>query len=246
MPRLYQALLLALCGCIQSLPLFAAEAADDRSVLLIATEGMADPRFRQSVVLVTQHGPSRSTVGVIVNRVLDVGLDRVFPELKQAARHRLHYGGPVVPGQIVFMVRGETAPAAAIALAERLFLSSDGDSLRQLLDAQTPAARLRVFTGFASWAPYQLESEIDRGDWYLLPVDVDALFNDPLDEMWPKLWRRATQVMVRAPSVAPANGHGDARMSLQQTAVGLGETDYFPGRAARILAASSLHQQESP
>ncbi len=197
--RLYIALLITLCGCIQSLPLFAAEIADGRSVLLIAAEGMADPRFRQSVVVVTRHGRSRSTVGVIVNRVLDVGLERVFPELKQTAQHRLHYGGPVAPGQIVFMLRSETAPAAAITLAERLFLSSDGDSLRQLLEAPTPATRIRVFKGFASWAPDQLESEIDRGDWYLLPVDADTLFNDPLDEMWPRLWRRATQVMVQAP-----------------------------------------------
>ena len=51
--------------------------------------------------------------------------------------------------------------------------------------------------------PNQLEAEIDRGDWYLLPVDADALFNDPLDDLWPKLWRRATQVMVRAPASTP-------------------------------------------
>jgi len=245
--RLHLALLFTLCGCIQPLPLFAAEAADGGSVLLIAAEGMVDPRFRQSVVLVMRHGRSRSTVGVIVNRVLDAGLDRAFPELKQAAQHRLHYGGPVAPGQIVFMVRGEKAPTEAIALAERLFLSSDGDSLRQLLEAPMPVTRLRVFAGFASWVPYQLENEIDRGDWYLLPVDVDALFEDPLDEMWPRLWRRATQVMVRAPSVVPASGRRDARISLkQQAAAGLGETDYFPRRAERILAAFSLHQQESP
>lgn len=199
MRRLYSALLIILCGCIPSLPLHAAEPVDSRSMLLIAAEGMADPRFRQSVVLVTRHGRSRSTVGVIVNRALDLGLDRVFPELKQAAQHRLHYGGPVAPGQIVFLVRSETEPAEAITLAERLFLSSDGDSLRRLLEAPTPATHLRVFNGFASWAPYQLESEIRRGDWYLLPVDADALFKEPLDELWPRLWRRATQLMVRAP-----------------------------------------------
>lgn len=199
MHRLYSVLLIVLCGGTPWLPLQAAEPADSRSMLLIAAEGMADPRFRQSVVLVTRHGSSRSTVGVIVNRTLDIGLDRVFPELKQAAQHRLHYGGPVAPGQIVFLVRSETKPAEAITLAEHLFLSSDGDSLRRLLETPTPATRLRVFAGFASWAPYQLESEIDRGDWYLLPVDADALFNDPLDEMWPRLWRRATQVMVQAP-----------------------------------------------
>lgn len=200
MSRLFPALLIAFCCSMQSLPLHAAEALDSRSVLLVAAEGMADPRFRQSVVLVTRHGRNRATVGVIVNRALDVALDRVFPELTQAAQHRLHYGGPVAAGQIVFMVRSEAAPAAAIPLAERLFLSSDSDSLRQLLGAPTPASRLRVFNGFASWAPDQLEGEIDRGDWYLLPVDADLLFSDPLDALWEKLWRRATQVMVRAPS----------------------------------------------
>ena len=201
MPRLRLALLIILCACLRSPLLFAAETADGRSVLLIASEDMVDPRFRQSVVLVTRHGRTNSPVGVIVNRVLDAGVDRAFPDIKQAAQHRLHYGGPVAPGEIVYMLRSETAPAAAITLAERLFLSSDRDILRTLLEAPTPATRLRVFSGFASWAPYQLESEIGRGDWYLLPVDVDALFNDPLEEMWPRLWRRATQVMVQAPQV---------------------------------------------
>jgi putative transcriptional regulator len=201
MKRLRRILLIALC--CSPLSLCAAETADGRSVLLVAAEGMADPRFSQTVVLVTRHGRSRSTIGVIVNRVLDTPLDRVFPDIKPAAQHRLHYGGPVAQGQLVFLVRSESAPAAAIELAARLFISSDGDSLRALLGVPTPASRLRVFNGFASWAPDQLEGEIDRGDWYLLPVDADVLFGEPLDELWPKLWRLATQIRVQAP---PATG----------------------------------------
>ncbi len=88
---------------------------------------MDDPRFRRSVVLVTRHGRSNATIGVIVNRPLKAGLDRVFPEIKEAAQHRLHYGGPVAPGDIVFMLRGETAPASSIPLIEGLFLGSDID-----------------------------------------------------------------------------------------------------------------------
>ena len=189
------ALMAALWLC--SAPLRAADAEGASSVLLIAAEGMADPRFRQSVVLVTRHGSSNATVGVIVNRSLGVPLDRLFPELKQAAEHHLHYGGPLAEGRVVFLVRSTEAPAA-IAMAEQLFLSSDGGSLRRLLAAPTPVKRLRVFSGFASWAPDQLEHEIDRGDWYLLPVDADALFGEALDDMWPRLWRRATQLMVQA------------------------------------------------
>lgn len=190
--------LLALLLCIAPLLPRAAEPAGDNSVLLVAAEAMKDPRFRQTVVLVTRHGRSRSTIGVIVNRSLAIPLDRVFPREAQAAAHRLHYGGPVASGQIVFLLRADAAPTDAIAVGKRLFLGSHRGSLLQLLGAPTPATQLRVFDGFASWAPYQLESEIARGDWHVLPLDEDAVLDTPLDEIWPKLLSRATQVMVRA------------------------------------------------
>lgn len=191
---------LLLLACCWASPLArATEPAPNRSVLLIANEEMGDPRFRESVVLVTRHGNSRSTVGVIVNHAFDISLDKVFPDFRQATGHRLHYGGPVSRGQIVFLVRGTAAPgAAAIAVAEQLFISNDGNDLKRLIEAATPTNRLRVFDGFASWAPGQLEHEIDRGDWYLLPVDADILFSEPLGDLWRKLLLRATQRMVRA------------------------------------------------
>ena len=197
--RRYALPLLLVFGFWPWLPLAAEEAAPNRSVLLIANEEMVDPRFRESVVLVTRHGRSKSTIGVIVNRPFEISLDQVFPDFRLATQHRLHYGGPVSKGQIVFLVRGGTPPKAAITLADNLYISSDGGSLRRLVEASTPTDRLRVFDGFASWAPGQLENEIDRGDWYLLPVDADALFSEPLGDLWQKLLRRSTQRMVLAP-----------------------------------------------
>lgn len=190
--------------CLTSLPLAAAEVARGVSVLLVAAEEMQDPRFRHSVVLVTRHGSSGATVGVIVNRAFEIPLDRLFPQIGAAARHRLHYGGPVAEGELVFLVRGDPAPPAAIVVADRLYLDSDIEGLVNLLGASTPASRLRVFSGFASWSPGQLEDEIRRGDWHLLPVDAEALFSDSLEDLWPRLWRRATQVMVRAAVPAAA------------------------------------------
>lgn len=192
--------MLALLLCIAPLLPQAAEPASGSSVLLVAAETLQDPRFRQTVVLATRHGRSRSTIGVIINRRLGVSLDRVFPQAAQAAAHLLHYGGPVATGQIVFLVRGDAAPTGAIAVGERLYFSSHRGSLLRLLDAPTPPTQLRVFNGFASWAQHQLESEIARGDWHVLPLDEDALLSAPLEELWPTLWRRATQVMVRAPA----------------------------------------------
>ncbi|MBI5110315.1 MAG: YqgE/AlgH family protein [Rhodocyclales bacterium] len=200
--RHWAAFLLLVCGLAPWLVLAAEEPAPNRSVLLIANEEMVDPRFRETVVLVTRHGRSKSTIGVIVNRPFEISLDQVFPDFRLATQHRLHYGGPVSRGQIVFLVRSELAPKAAITLAEHLYISSDGGSLRRLVEASTPTDRLRVFDGFASWAPGQLENEIDRGDWYLLPVDADVLFSEPLGDLWQKLLRQSTQRMVRAPHPA--------------------------------------------
>lgn len=193
--------LVALLLCIAPVYPRAAETAGGGSVLLVAAEGIQDPRFRQTVVLVTRHGRDRAPVGVIFNRAFDVTLDRLFPQLESAAAHKLHYGGPVASGRIVFLVRGEVAPTDAITIDEHLYLASDGGSLLQLLGAPTPSTQLRVFSGFASWAPDQLEDEIARGDWHVLPIDADALFAAPLEDLWSTLLSRATQVMVQAPGV---------------------------------------------
>jgi putative transcriptional regulator len=178
---------------------FAQDAGKERSLLLIAAEGMGDPRFAESVVLVTRHGRSQATIGVIVNRPLDVRLSQVFPEFARASEHRLHYGGPVAQGQIVYLVRGEREPADALRLAPQLFISSDGASLRRMLENPPPTDSLRVFDGYSGWAPGQLEREIDIGGWHLLPVDVDIIFREPADRLWETLLRRATAIRVRAP-----------------------------------------------
>lgn len=187
--------------CAAPAPVPAAGFGDDGSVLLVAAEEMQDPRFRQTVVLVTRHGRRGAPIGVVFNRAFDVTLDRLFPHLEKAAGHRLHYGGPVDAGRIVFLVRGEAAPSGAIAIDDKLYLASDARSLLRLLDAPTTPAQLRVFSGFASWAPDQLESEIERGNWHVLPIDAEALFSAPLEALWPALLSRATQVMVRAPAL---------------------------------------------
>lgn len=182
----------------------APEARGGSTVLLVAAEAMVDPRFRQTVVLVTRHGRGGSTLGVIVNRPLNVSLDTLFPQSLQAAPHRLHFGGPVAQGQIVYLVRSEIMPSGAIAVGDRLFLASHRESLLRLLDVVTAPARLRVFSGLSSWAPNQLEQEIQRGDWHVLPLDAELLFDDSLEDLWLKLWRRATLVTALAPSLPQA------------------------------------------
>lgn len=168
------------------------------ALLLIATPRLAHSGFRETVVLVTRHGRG-GAIGLIVNRPLDVPLARLFPSLKPGGKDRLHQGGPVEPGQISYVFRGGDRPPETIVVAEQTYIARSADLLAALLRGARAHTGLRVVAGYAGWAPGQLENEISRGDWLVLPVDGTAVFDLPAASMWTTLLRRATQKTAAAP-----------------------------------------------
>lgn len=172
------------------------------AILLVAAASMPDPRFAESVVLVTRHGRS-PPIGVIINRPTQATLDQLFPKLPDAESQRpLLYGGPVATDQITFLYRSAQGASDAIAIAPNIHLGRSGVTLRKLLRGEHPHQGLKVFVGYAGWSFGQLEQEIERGGWYVLPVDEKAIFDQPADTVWPDLHRRAslTTAFLNPPS----------------------------------------------
>jgi putative transcriptional regulator len=165
---------------------------DSSAILLVASQQMADPRFRKTVLLVTRHGKT-GPIGVIVNRPESVTLDKMFPEYPVAKELSLFNGGPVYPGQVSYLVRGGDAVERALAISSNIYLAYDLPSLDELLSGKRRYKDLRVMHGMASWAPGQLEYEIKLGDWDALPVDEAVIFDQPPAEMWQELHRRANR-----------------------------------------------------
>jgi putative transcriptional regulator len=50
----------------------------------------------------------------------------------------------------------------------------------------------RLYSGFAGWAPGQLEAEIARDGWYVLPATAELLFRADSAGMWEELVDRAS------------------------------------------------------
>lgn len=188
MMRLALAFLLALALAAPA----AAQGIAGHSILLVASRKLNDPNFRESVVMVTRHGRS-SPIGVIINRPLDKHLGDALPELPGARKQRLHRGGPVTPDRLVFLFRGDSSPPGTIEVIDKVFFGQQASLLGELVTGKHPQRGLRVFAGMAGWAPGQLEKEIARGDWFVLPVDGATLFEQPPESLWPDLYRRATQ-----------------------------------------------------
>ena len=148
-------------------------------VLLVARPDMRDANFARTVVLVTQAGDGH-TLGVVLNRPTH-------------ARHEgrpLWFGGPVLPQSIVALFEADAPPeAAAFHVLENVYLSMHPLNVDALLER--PDARYRLYSGFAAWAPGQLEHELGRDAWYVLPAEESVLFREDMDGLWEALVARA-------------------------------------------------------
>jgi putative transcriptional regulator len=66
-----------------------------------------------------------------------------------------------------------------------------------LVDLDTPVelitgslTALRIFAGYAGWSAGQLEGEIARGDWYVVPGQPTDVFGEDAGHLWREVLRR--------------------------------------------------------
>jgi putative transcriptional regulator len=168
-------------------------------VFLVAKPGMADPNFRETVVLITEPEIGGGPVGVIVNRPLDARLSEEVPELGKVPEKfdRIYGGGPVARDKLLFLVRMQQTPEHGLRVLPDVYLSGDGELMKKIVQGETAVAAFRAYAGLSSWMPDQLQAEIARGGWFLIKADADTIFSPDTSTMWEDLIRRITRVPVR-------------------------------------------------
>lgn len=190
--------LLALLVLIPALAWAGVEDSDE-AVLLVAHPRMDDPNFSETVVLVTfpqDSGP----MGVVLNRPIGATLGELFDQ-DPAVRERqdmVHAGGPVQPDGLLFIFRSTEHPVKALPVVDDIYLSADGKLFDVLVKKTEEAPSQRFYAGYAGWAEGQLDAEVQRGDWYVLPMDVDVLYGMSEESMWETLFVRATSKFAAA------------------------------------------------
>jgi putative transcriptional regulator len=153
--------------------------------LLIATPELAEP-FTRSVVLLVRHG-EEGALGLILNRRTSASLKDAWAKLSEVPCHRdapLFLGGPC-DGPLMalhsqeFLLETEVLPG--------LYFCAGKDKLERLA-AQDDDSRVKFFAGYAGWSPGQLEHEIARGSWSVMPAKADHAFWHE-DEIWTRASR---------------------------------------------------------
>lgn len=161
--------------------------------LLVAAPGLSDPNFRRTVVYMIEHR-ERGSLGVVLNRPSEVQVRDVLPSWAPLASepNAVFVGGPVEgetalclaalrTGQDPSSVRGLVTVRGPVALVD---LESDPRALSERLRG------LRVFAGYAGWDAGQLDGEISRGDWIVVPALPDDVLAGQETVLWEHVLRR--------------------------------------------------------
>jgi len=153
-------------------------------VMLVADERMRDPRFNQAVVLIVEHDRSGSW-GLVINKPTEVGVSEIFPDAKPAEPSMIHFGGPVELDHISFLYRGEAADDASDTGLEGVHWSDSEELLERRLAEDSQG--VRVYAGYAGWAPGQLAFEIANGGWRMIQGRADNVFSEKPGSLWDRL-----------------------------------------------------------
>jgi putative transcriptional regulator len=132
--------------------------------LLVATAKSHDPDLAQSVVLLI-HRSADGAIGLILNQ----------------PRKDLYFGGPIPLG-VRTLVRSRTD----LEHSQRIF----GDVyLTEGVAAAPKYPGARTYAGYTGWSSVQLDDEISRGLWKVIPGDAAMVFDTRPDTLWQRLIR---------------------------------------------------------
>lgn len=155
--------------------------------LLVALPPLVDENFDRTVVLMLEHGDG-GALGVVLNRPGARAVDDLLsPWTSRTVEPAVFFqGGPVETESIIGVATCE-APSVGDAHWAPIV---DGIGTVDLSvppdEHDPPIDQLRLFVGYAGWAPDQLEGELRAGAWIVADFDpADVFVPEPL-----ALWRR--------------------------------------------------------
>jgi len=186
---------LFLCGW--ALPAWSQAGEDAVGLFLVAKKDIVDPNFRETVVLVRRI--PGGAIGVIINRPTDFPLSKLFPDypVLKEKNNIVYIGGPVYPRSLVFVFRSSEPPRWSLHMMGDVYLGLSIDLLQKLLSSPQTQKQLKIYAGHSGWGEGQLQNEIERGDWYVVPAEASVVFEMEPDKIWPELIKRASTRSVK-------------------------------------------------
>lgn len=159
--------------------------------LLVAREGLQDPNFSRTVVLLVRYDES-GAMGLVLNRQSHMRLDHLLPHLERSLDDHdpVFIGGPVAVRQATILSTTDEPQVGQVPVLGNLYATGDLRLLERMVTRPSPGERFRVYAGHAGWAPGQLEAEVLSLGWFVFPATTDDVFANDGEALWEMFIRR--------------------------------------------------------
>jgi putative transcriptional regulator len=167
---------------------------DMDAVVLVASPGLRDADYRQTVVLAVPIENDRH-LGVIINRPTRRSLSSLFPEHQPSKKvaEPVFFGGPMSRGAVVAVVKSEKDPGrGSIGLTKDMYLAMTVNVVDRVIE-ETPN-EARYYVGYIIWRPGELRAEIDRRLWTVTNASPDLVFRKDTGGLWEELSRLSRMI----------------------------------------------------
>lgn len=155
---------------------------------LIAMPGLQDPNFFHGVTYICEH-TEQGAMGIVVNRLLDIGMDEVLrqmnieTELDAVRQMPIFLGGPVQRERGFVLHKPHGDWDVTMKVGDEIGVTSSRDILAAIATGDGPRECL-IALGYAGWGPGQLEREMAENAWINVPANDTIIFETPCEQRW--------------------------------------------------------------
>lgn len=149
--------------------------------------------FRKTVIYIYSDTEQYGTLGVTLNVETSTTVKKLCYDkgiIYPSEQPLIHKGGPVSEQSILLLHSDDWTSTNTTTAGPGYFLSSDNTMLSRLSMGDQPAY-WRLFLGLASWAPGQLDLELNgqfpytaAHSWLTCDANDDIMFNYDGEEQW--------------------------------------------------------------
>ena len=153
--------------------------------LLVASEFVVGEVFAKTVILLL-HYDETGAMGLVVNRPTEVEPGELLADVEAISAYSgtLYWGGPVRMNSLRALLRADTPPEGAQEVVDSVYQLPLDDALKEV--PMDPAS-LHFFIGYAGWFAGQLDRELGRGDWLVVPASDELVFAEDPGLLWERL-----------------------------------------------------------
>lgn len=151
--------------------------------ILISEPALYDFYFKQSVVLLAEHGDEGS-FGLIINKPIEVNFNEIikdFPKYKGG----IYLGGPVKTDNLFVLHTLGDKVEKSMKIMDGLYWGGDIEAIKELITNKTAKPeQMRFYLGFASWEPNQLNREMSEKSWIVQNAQPSYVFDKEPRHLW--------------------------------------------------------------